>query len=309
MNSDRARIVVLTGPTGVGKTDLAVRLVERFGGEIVSADSRQVYKYLNIGTAKPTPDELRRAHHHLIDYVDPAEPYSVTSYFDDADPVLRDVLARGQIAWVVGGSWHYIQALIDRIEPPRVPPNLELRAELERLAASEGPEAIHARLAEHDPVSAANIERRNVRRMIRALEVTLTTGRTFSEIGRERGMPLPALRLVLSRPRAEVYARVDERVDAMIAAGWLDEARSLLELGYDESLPSISSHGYREMVAVVKGTMSLADAAQHTKFAIHSYVRGQDLWLKKRPEYQWIQAGDSALEQASTLLSAYLGGV
>jgi tRNA dimethylallyltransferase len=308
MNAVRARIVVLTGPTGVGKTDLAVRLVERFGGEIVSADSRQVYKYLDIGTAKPTPDELRRAHHHLIDYVDPAELYSVTCYFDAADPVLQDVLARGQIAWVVGGSWHYIQALVDRIEPPRVPPNPGLRAELEAFAASEGPEALHSRLAEHDPVAAASIERRNVRRVVRALEVTLTVGRPFSEIGRERGTPLPALRMVLTRPRAEVYARVDERVDAMIAAGWLDEARSLLARGYDASLPSLSSHGYREMIAVAKGTMSLADAAQHTKFAIHSYVRRQDLWLKKRSEYQWVTAGEEAFERASGLVEGYVSG-
>src|SRR5205823_1571643 len=186
------------------------------------------YRYLDIGTAKPTDDEKRRAHHHLIDYVDPAEPYSVARYRADADPVLQDVLARGQIAWVVGGSWHYIQALIDRIEPPRIPPNPELRAELEAFAAEHGPEALHARLAVHDPGAAANIERRNVRRVIRALEVTLTAGQPFSEIGRERGTPLPARRLVLSRPRAEVYARVDARVDAMIAAGWVDEARSLL---------------------------------------------------------------------------------
>ena len=133
-------IVVLTGPTGVGKTALAVEveLVERFGGEVVSADSRQVYKYLDVGTAKPSPDELARAPHHLIDYVDPAEPYSVTRYRQDADRVLDDLAARGQIAWVVGGSWHYIQALIDRIEPPQVPPRPELRAELEREAAEQG---------------------------------------------------------------------------------------------------------------------------------------------------------------------------
>jgi tRNA dimethylallyltransferase len=300
------KIVVLTGPTGVGKTDLAVQLVERFGGEIVSVDSRQVYKYLDIGTAKPTEDEKRRAHHHLIDYVDPAEPYSVARYREDADPVLQGVLARSKIAWVVGGSWHYIQALIDRIEPPRVPPNPELRTELEGFAAERGPEALHARLVEHDPVAAATIERRNVRRVIRALEVTLTTGQPFSEIGHERGAPLPALKLVLSRPRAEVYSRVDQRVDAMIAAGWVEEARGLLALGYDETLPSISSHGYREMIGVVKGTLSLADAAQHTKFAIHAYVRRQDLWLKKQPGYQWIEAGDAAFERASGLIARWV---
>ena len=178
-----------------------------------------MYRYLDVGTAKPSPDELARAPHHLIDYVDPAEPFSVTRYREDADRVLDDFAARGQTAWVVGGSWHYIQALVDRIEPPRVAPRPELRAELEREAAEAGPEVVHARLAALDPAAAAMIERRNVRRVIRALEVTLTLGRPFSEVGRSRGTPLPALRLVLSMARDEVYARVDARVDAMIAAG------------------------------------------------------------------------------------------
>jgi tRNA dimethylallyltransferase len=300
------KIVVLTGPTGTGKTALAVQLVERFGGEVVSIDSRQVYKYLDIGTAKPTPDELARAPHHLIDYVDPATPFSVTQYRKDADRVLHRLAAEDKIAWVVGGSWHYIQAVIDRIEPPQVPPNLALRAELEREAVEHGPEALHRRLLELDPASAATIERRNVRRMVRALEVTLTLGKPFSEVGHERGTPLPAVRLVLSMPRDEIYRRVDARVDAMIAAGWLDEVRGLLARGYDETLPSISSHGYREMVAVVKGRMSLDEAAQKTKWAIHAYVRRQTSWLKSQPGYQWIEAGPDALEAASALIAPFL---
>ena len=300
------RIVVLTGPTGTGKTALAVELVERFGGEIVSCDSRQVYKYLDVGTAKPSEDELRRAPHHLVDYVDPAEPYAVTRYRDDADAVLADLAARGQTAWVVGGSWHYIQALIDRIEPPQVPPNPELRAELEREAATSGPEAIHDRLAALDPVAAAAIDRRNVRRVVRALEVTLTLGRPFSEVGRVRGAARPALKLALSMPRDEVYARVDTRVDQMVAAGWLDEVRDLIERGYDESMPSLSSHGYREMMAVVRGTTSLEEAAQKTKWAVHAYIRRQTSWLKSQPDYQWIDTGPDALSQSAALVPSHL---
>lgn len=300
------KIVVLTGPTGTGKTALAVQLVERFGGEVVSIDSRQVYRHLDIGTAKPTPEELARAPHHLIDYVDPATPFSVTQFREDADRVLAEFAAMGKLAWVVGGSWHYIQAVIDRIEPPQVPPNLKLRAELEREAAEHGPDALHRRLLELDSVSAANIERRNVRRMVRALEVTMTLGRPFSEVGHERGTPLPAVRLVLSMPRPEIYRRVDLRVDQMIAAGWLDEARSLLARGYDESLPSISSHGYREMVAVAKGTMSLDEAAQKTKWAIHAYVRRQTSWLKSQPDYHWLEAGPDLATRAGLRVEEYL---
>jgi tRNA dimethylallyltransferase len=185
-----------------------------------------------------------------------------------------------------------------------VAPRPELRAELEREATEAGPEVLHARLAALDPGAAASIERRNVRRVIRALEVTLTLGKPFSEIGRERGEPLPAFRLVLSMPRQDVYARVDTRVDGMIAAGWLDEVRGLIARGYDESMPSLSSHGYRELMAVARGTMTLEDAAQKTKWAIHSYVRRQDLWLKKQPEHHWLQAGPGALEEAASLVSA-----
>jgi tRNA dimethylallyltransferase len=299
---------VLTGPTGSGKTALAVDLVERFGGEVVNCDSRQVYKYLDIGTARPDADELRRARHHLIDYVDPAEPYTVTRYRADADAVLDDLAARGQIAWVVGGSWHYIQALVDRIEPPEVPPNPDLRAELEAEAAEHGPEFLHARLAALDPAGAALIEARNVRRVVRALEVTLTLGRPFSEVGRERGTPLPALKLALSMPRSEIYRRVDLRVDAMIAAGWLDEVKSLIARGYDESMPSLSSHGYREMMAVARCTMSLAEAAQKTKWMVHAYIRRQTSWLKQQPDYHWIEAGPVALPAASELVTGFLRG-
>jgi tRNA dimethylallyltransferase len=302
------QIVVLTGSTGVGKTALAVELVEQFGGEVVSADSRQVYKYLDLGTAKPIPDELARARHHLIDYDDPAEPYSVTRYREDADRVLDALAERGQIAWVVGGSWHYIQALVDRIEPPQVAPRPDLRAELEREAAEAGPDAVYARLEALDPAAAAMIERRNVRRVIRALEVTLSLGRPFSEVGRERGTPLSALKLVLTMPRTEVYARVDARVDAMIADGWVDEVRGLIARGYDESLPSISSHGYREMMAVARGTMSLEEAAQKTKWAVHAYIRRQNSWLKRQPDYHWLDAGPAALEQASARVRRLLAG-
>ena len=300
------RIVVLTGPTGVGKTALAVDLVERFGGEVVSADSRQVYKYLDIGTAKPSPDELARAPHHLVDYVDPAEPFSVTRYREDADRVLDDLAARGQIAWVVGGSWHYIQALIDRIEPPQVPPRPELRAELEREAAERRPGGA-AR-----PTGGARPGRR---RDDRAAQRPPGDPGARSDAdaraavlgGRPRARePLPAVRMVLSMPRAEVYARVDARVDAMIAAGWLDEVRGLIARGYDESMPSLSSHGYREMMAVGRGTMTLEEAAQKTKWAIHAYVRRQDLWLKKQPEYHWIAAGPDALGAATRLVEPYL---
>ncbi|MCC6177847.1 MAG: tRNA (adenosine(37)-N6)-dimethylallyltransferase MiaA [Chloroflexi bacterium] len=309
MDTTRPRsgpLVVITGPTGVGKTALSIALAGHFGGEVVSADSRQVYRYMDIGTAKPTPRQRAQAPHHLIDYVDPDEPYSVVRYRDDADAVLADLGRRGQIGWIVGGTWHYLQALVDRIEPPRVAPDPALRAALEREAAERGPAALHARLAALDPVAAAAIDPANVRRVVRAIEVTQALGEPFSAAGRRRSEPLPALRLVLTLPRPRLYELVDRRVDEMVAAGWLDEVRALLARGYDEGLPSMSSTGYREMLAALKGRMPLAEAVQRTKWSTHGYIRRQEVWLRRQGGYEWIEAGPDGYARAAALVERFL---
>ena len=302
-------IVVLAGPTGVGKSALALALAERFGFEIVSADSRQVYRQLAIGTAKPTPAERARVPHHLVDYVDVDEPYSVARFRADGDAVLADLARRGVGALVVGGTQHYVEALVERIEPPRVPPHLELRAALEREAAEQGSDALHARLAALDPVSATSIPATNVRRVVRALEVTLATGRPFSELSRRRGTPLPALRLALTMPREELYSRVDARVDQMLAAGWLDEIRAVLAAGYSPDLPALSSTGYRELIAALRGKTALEEAIQRTKWATHAYIRRQYVWLRRHGGYQWIDQGLAAFGEVATRIERHLRGV
>jgi tRNA dimethylallyltransferase len=301
-------IVILAGPTGVGKTALALDLAELLGLEILSADSRQVYRQLAIGTAKPTPAERARARHHLIDYVDIDEPYSVARYRADGDRALADLARRGvRGALVVGGTQHYVEALVDRIEPPSVPPDPGLRARLEAVAASEGPAALHARLAAIDPISAASIPPANVRRVVRALEVCTIAGRPFSEIGRRRAAPLPALRLALTMPRADLYARVDARVDAMLAAGWLDEIRAVLAAGYPPTLPALSSTGYRELIAALRGETTLEEAVQKAKWSTHAYIRRQYVWLRRHGGYTWLDQGPDALAHATGLLEAHLG--
>jgi len=301
-------IVVLAGPTGVGKSGLGLDLAERFGFEIVSADSRQIYRQLAIGTAKPTPAERARASHHLVDYVDIDEPYSVARFREDGDIALAEIAARGTGALVVGGTQHYVQALVDRIEPPQVPPDPELRARLEREAAESGADALHARLAAVDPASASTIPATNVRRVIRALEVTEVTGRPFSEVSRRRGDPLPALRLALTMPRDALYARADGRVDAMLAAGWLDEIRAVLAAGYDPSLPALSSTGYRELTGALLGTSTVADAIQRVKWATHAYIRRQYMWLRRHGGYRWIEQGPGALDEAAAAMESFLRG-
>lgn len=301
-------IVVLTGPTGVGKSALGLDLAERFGMEIVSADSRQVYRHLDIGTAKPAPEERARVRHHLVDYVEPDEPYSVTHFRDDGDAVLADLATRGCGPLVVGGTGHYIQALIDRIEPPRVAPRPELRARLEHLTAELGPEALHARLREIDTEAARQIPAENVRRVIRALEVIEVTGQPFSRVGRRRDRPRAALRLALTMPRAALYRRVDARLDDWVRAGWLDEVRWLLARGYAPALPALSSTGYRELIAHLRGDLTLQEAVQRAKWATHAYIRRQYIWLRRQPEYEWIEAGPTGYALAATLVDRYLTG-
>ena len=302
-------IVVLAGPTGVGKSALAITLAERFGFEIVSADSRQVYRQLAIGTARPTEAERAGVPHHLVDYVNIDEPYSVARFRADGDAVLADLARRGIGALVVGGTQHYVEALVDRIEPPQVPPDPALRAALEREAAERGAEALHARLAAVDPASAATIPAANVRRVIRALEVTSITGRPFSELSRRRGTPLPALRLALTMPRAELYRRVDARVDAMLAAGWLDEIGAVLTAGYAPDLPALSSTGYRELISALRGETPLEEAIQRTKWATHAYIRRQYVWLRRHGGYEWIEQGPAASEVAAARIERFLGGL
>jgi tRNA dimethylallyltransferase len=301
-------IAVIAGPTGVGKSAFALGLAARLGLEIVSADSRQVYRYLDVGTAKPTPEERARVRHHLADYVEPDEPYSVARYRDDGEAVLAGLAARSRAALVVGGSGHYIQALVDRIEPPRVAPQPRLRAELERLATEHGAATLHAQLAAADPQAARTIPPENIRRVVRALEVIRVTGRPFSKIGRRRREPRQALRLALTMDREALYRRADARVDGMIEAGWLDEVRALLERGYDPSLPALSSTGYCELIAHLRGELSLSDAVQRTKWATHAYIRRQYVWLRRQPGFEWIEHQPNRLKRAAALVERHLAG-
>ena len=262
MNAPAAqRLICIIGPTGVGKTALAIELAERLNGEIVSADSRQIYRGMDIGTGKPTPDQLRRARHHLIDRVDPDQSYTLAEYQTDAYAAIDDIFARGKQPLLVGGTGLYVRAVTEGLQIPAVPPNAELRAQLEERAAREGGAKLYEELQQIDPEAAAKIDPRNVRRTIRALEVYLATGQKFSAAGAAEPPPFAVRRIGLTLPRDELYRRVDARVDEMIARGWLDEVRALAAK-YDWALPALSSLGYPQMGAVLRGEMTLADAAR-----------------------------------------------
>jgi tRNA dimethylallyltransferase len=297
-------LLCIVGPTGVGKTALAIELAERCNGEIVSADSRQIYRGLDIGTGKPTPDQLARVRHHLIDCVEPDQSYTLAEYQAEACAAIDDIFARGKQPLLVGGTGLYVRAVTEGLQIPAVPPNPELRAQLEERAGREGGGKLYAELRQIDPEAAAKIDPRNVRRTIRALEVYLSTGQKFSAAGKTEPPPFAVRRLGLTLPRGELYRRVDVRVAEMIARGWLEEVR-VLAAKYGEGLPALSSLGYPQMGAVLRGELTLADAAHEIKYHTHRYIRQQYAWFRPGdPRLEWLdlsQAGWSDILQAIRL--------
>ena len=283
-------LICVVGPTGVGKTSLAIELAEHLNGEIVSADSRQIYRGMDIGTGKPAPDQLIRARHHLIDRVDPDQSYTLAEYQADAYVAINDIFSRGKQPLLVGGTGLYVRAVTEGLQIPAVPPNPELRAQLEARAARAGGAKLYEELQQVDADAAAKIDPRNVRRTIRALEVYLSTGQKFSTAGKTQPPPFAVRRLGLTLPREELYRRVDARVDEMIARGWLDEVRGLAAK-YAWHLPALSSLGYPQLGAVLRGELTLADAAREIKHHTHRFIRHQYAWFRPGdPHITWFDA-------------------
>jgi len=281
-------LIALVGPTAVGKTALAVELAGRLGGEIVSADSRQIYRHMEIGTAKPTSAERAAAPHHLIDIRDPDEPFSLADFQELAYAAIDAIVARGRAPLLVGGTGQYLAAALEGWSIPRVPPQPELRAALEREAAELGAAALHARLAAVDPAAAAQIQPANMRRVIRALEVHAVTGRPISEQQRRAPPPYRVRTIWLVRPREELYARADARVEVMLAAGLVDEVAGLLARGYGWELPAMSSLGYIQLRPLFEGRASLAACVERLKFDTHAFIRRQEAWFRRLPNLeQW----------------------
>lgn len=273
-------LIVVVGPTAVGKTELAVSVAQAINGEIVSADSRQIYRYMDIGTAKPTPQQKQAVVHHLIDVVNPDESLTLSQYQRLAYEAIHDIHSRGKIPLLVGGTGQYITAVVEGWSIPEAPPNEVLRAELENVAATQGSAALHQQLASHDPLAASKIDHRNVRRVIRALEVCIETGMPISELQKKQPPPLLMLHLGLTMERETLYERANQRMDMMIAEGFVDEVCNLLNMGYQRKLPSMSGLGYAELSAHLLKGLPLAEVLQQAKYNTHDFIRRQFTWFR-----------------------------
>jgi tRNA dimethylallyltransferase len=270
-------LIAIVGPTGVGKTRLAIQLAQKFNGEIVNADSRQVYRFMDIGTAKPTKEEQPLVLHHLIDIINPDDDFSLAIYQRRAYTAILDIQNRGKLPFLVGGTGQYIWAVLEGWTIPKVSPDIEYRKSLEQ-KASEDASSLYHELQIHDPVAAEKIDPRNVRRVIRALEVT--RNKPFSQSIGKNPLPFEYSIIGLTMPRKDLYQRVDARVDEMLKQGFIDEVKKLIEMGFSLELPSMSSIGYREIGLYLQNRMTLDEAVYKIKTGTHRLIRHQYAWFK-----------------------------
>ena len=302
------RLVAIVGPTAVGKSQLAVRLAQSYDSEIVSADSRQIYRYMDIGTAKPNQEELSLIPHHLINIVDPDNDFSLAQYQQLAYESIKDIQQRNKLALLVGGSGQYVWSVLEGWEIPKVPPDKEFRRSLEEKAAKEGKDELYQELARVDPVAAQRIGRHNVRRIIRALEVYKGTETPPSRLQYRKDPLYKALIMGLTMDRARLYQRIDLRVDRMIEQGLVHEVRRLLDMGYDLDLSAMSSIGYRQIGMFIKGELTLTAAIEQTKIETHRVARHQYAWFGlKDDRIKWFDIeSDNVYSEIETLMAQSL---
>jgi len=304
LNEHKALIIV--GPTAVGKTELSLCLAERLNGEIVSADSRQVYKYLDIGTAKPTPEEQARIPHHFIDIKRPDQYYSAGEYGSEARHCIDDIFRRGKIPLIVGGSGFYIQALVDGLFAPKIS-DPQVKEKWRTEISEKGIDAVFEKLRAVDPQTAAVLHPNDVQRVVRALEVWELSGRPISSFrkGKEKSADFQTLFIGLNREREELYQRIEKRVDAMLAAGLVEEVKSLEQMGFGPRLNALRTVGYQEVFEHLRGELSFEEMVGKIKMNTRRYAKRQLTWFRKDDRIRWFTLDDvhaDALAAEITLL-------
>ena len=273
-------MIAIVGPTAVGKSELALHLAQYFPLEIISADSRQVYRYMDIGTNKPTSAERVSVHHHVIDVVEPDEDFSLTMYHQLAIEALKAIQQKGKLPLLVGGSGLYVWSLVEGWKIPQVPPDQKLRRQLEARAEQKDSQSLYQELQAIDPIAAAKISPTNIRRIIRALEIYHATGQPPSQLQRKEAPAFSVLIIGLTQERSELYRKIDWRVDKMVQRGLVEEVEQLLKKGYSPSLPSMSGIGYKQIGQFLRGEMTLPEAIDKIKYETHRLARHQYAWFR-----------------------------
>lgn len=288
---EKRPLIILTGPTAVGKTDLSIRLAKAIGGEIISADSMQVYRYMDIGSAKVTPEEMQGIPHHLIDVLEPFEDFNVVIFQQLAKKALEEIYAHGKIPIVAGGTGFYIQALLYDIDFRENPEGQQIREELEQLAREKGSDYLHAMLAEADPESAQAIHSNNVKRVIRALEYYRQTGEKISEHNeaeRQKESPYDFLYYVVNTDRSRLYERIERRVDQMLEQGLVQEVETLKRMGCRRGMVSMQGLGYKEILDYLNGDCTLEEAVYVLKRDTRHFAKRQITWFKRERDVRWL---------------------
>ncbi len=300
-------VIAILGPTAVGKTRVSISLAKQCEGEIVSVDSRLIYRGMDVGTAKPTLKERKQVPHHLIDVTDPDDTWNLAKFCDAALNVIHAIHSRGKVAFLVGGTGQYLRAILEGWTPPPSAESTDFRETLETIAANKGYDALHLQLQDVDPASASRIDPRNVRRVIRALEIFHLTGLPASSQRVKKPPLFEILRIGLTLPRAELYQRIDQRIDLMVEAGWIEEVQSLIDIGISPDLPSLSAIGYAQLAAHLSGEMDLDDAIVEIRRLSRQFVRRQANWFKvDDPKIQWFNAVFGVEERILALIEKWL---
>ncbi len=295
MNGQKQRLIIVTGPTAVGKTALSVALAKRLCGEIISADSMQVYRHMDIGSAKVSEEEMGGVRHHLIDILEPSEEFNVARFKQLAGEAVRDIASRGAVPIVAGGTGFYIQALLYDIDFTQTTEDPAFRREMEEKAGREGPMAIHALLREVDPRAADAIHANNVKRVIRALEFNRQTGMRISdhnEAERQKESAFNSYYYVLTTDRPALYERIDRRVDQMMEQGLVGEVERLRAMGCRRDMVSMQGLGYKEILSYLDGEISLDEAVRIIKRDTRHFAKRQLTWFKREREVRWLNLAD-----------------
>jgi tRNA dimethylallyltransferase len=300
-------LICIVGPTGIGKTRTAAQISCVFPSEVVNCDSRQVYRYMDIGTAKPMGAELSFVKHHLIDIIEPDEEISLTRYQEMAYHAIDEVHSRGILPLLVGGTGQYFWAVIEGWQTPKVPPDSELRRNLEEQAIEKGASGLYDELMAVDPMAARKIDPHNVRRIVRALEVFRIGGVPFSKLQYKKPPEYRILIIGLTAERQQLYRMVDERVDRMIENGLVTEVKKLIEMGYSEKSPSLSGIGYRQICQYLKSELTLEEAVQRIKFETHRYIRQQYAWFHLKDErIHWFNIYENGESNIIDLIEGFI---